>query len=118
MKEITVEWLQKNGACAPRIKRFKKVFGEKAKVNYENATLWRKRTTFWRDDFHWLIRRLLFPVHAGSKNMHLVNKLGHYLKLIPHKEDSFFFLDVVRAVLNLKQPRFTNAFTQIVYLAK
>ncbi len=115
MKEITVEWLEEKGACEPKIKRFKSLFGERAKVSYGNAEVWRKVNRYWRQDFDWLFYTVVQPT---PKSQNVLMKLAKHLKIDLYGHN-FVSRWIVNDVLErLKPQRYLYAITQIVYMVK
>lgn len=113
MKEITVSWLEKKGACESKIKKFRELFGRRARVNYKNAEAWRKANRYWRQDFDWL-----FYSAVPGKCQKLLMGLAAHLKIDLYGHNSVSRWVVNEALERLKPQRYLYAITQIVYMAQ
>lgn len=120
MKEITLEWLEKKGACDSKLKKFKSVFGKRAKVSYKNAEIWVRESRYWKQDFEWLFYSLFtYETHRGDWKRELIDKLGQYISAPRLWSLTYWnLLDVSNTFFSMKKQRIIWGITQVVYMAK
>lgn len=121
MKEITAKWLEDRGACKTKLKRFRLLFGDQTKVNYENAEIWRENSRYWKQDFEWLFSVVYFRI--GGHGSRVIKELCNHLFKIYNPRQStdsehkrMWFTEIIDTLFKLKNHRIIWGMTQFIYV--